>query len=86
MKKLRIFKALSKQEEPNVCWDAIFFNPFLNFNQLPAAKKGFKKRCSSTNVCLFLFCQGFNREEMQRNIKSDCSMHVPFRLNAKAKN
>ena len=34
-------KAVSKQEGPKVCWDACFFNPFLNFNQLPAAKKGF---------------------------------------------
>ena len=34
----------SKQEGTNVCWDSRFFNPFLNFNQLPAAKKGFKKR------------------------------------------
>ena len=35
-------KALSKQEGPNICWDA----RFLNFNQLPAAKKVFKKRAS----------------------------------------
>ena len=39
-------KALSKQEGPNVCWDARFLNSFLNFNQLPAAKKGFKKQAS----------------------------------------
>ena len=35
-------KALSKQEGPNVCWDA----RFLNFDHLPAAKKVLKKRVS----------------------------------------
>ena len=42
-----ITKDPSKQEGSNVCWDARFFNPvFLNLNQLPAAKKVFKKRAS----------------------------------------
>ena len=36
-------KALTKSEGPNVCWDAPFYESFfLNFNQLPAAKKGLK--------------------------------------------
>ena len=41
-----VTKVLSKQEGLNVCWDARFLNPFLNFNQLPAAKKGLKKQAS----------------------------------------
>ena len=32
----------SKQEEPNIFWDA----RFMNLNQLSAAKRGFKKQAS----------------------------------------
>ena len=39
-------KALSKQEGPNICWDTHFLIIFLNFNQLPTAKKGLKKQAS----------------------------------------
>ena len=41
-----VTKVLSKQEGLNVCWDARFLNRFLNFNQLPAAKKGLKNSAS----------------------------------------
>ena len=44
---LKDSKALSKQEMSNVCKDACYLNPFfLNLNQLPAAKKEFKKQSS----------------------------------------
>ena len=40
-------KALSKQEGPNICWDARFLNPFFEFliSSL-LEKKGFKNRAS----------------------------------------
>ena len=38
-----IVKALSKQVEPNVFWDAYFLNPSLNFTQLPGLKKNIPK-------------------------------------------
>ena len=41
--------------------NARFLNPFfLNFNQLPAAKKRFQKTSIPTNVRPFLFHEGFN--------------------------
>ena len=40
-------KALSKQEGPNVCWDACFFNIFFEFESAPCWKiKRLKKRAS----------------------------------------
>ena len=35
-----------KGQITNVCWDAFFLILFLDFNKLPAEKKGFKKRAS----------------------------------------
>ena len=71
MKKLRIFKALSKHEGPNVCWDARFLIFFLNFNQLPAAKKGFKKQASLQRLGSSYFVRtlaGFSTSMQFQNI------------------
>ena len=43
---LTICKALSKQEGQKFRWDADLWILFLNFNQLSAAKKDFKKQAS----------------------------------------
>ena len=50
-------KALSKQEGPNICWDARFLNPFfLNFNQLPAGKKDSKIEYLYKPLVLLILC------------------------------
>jgi hypothetical protein len=49
-------KALTKQEGLNSCWDARFWHVFfLNFNQLPVAKKTCKKRASQQTIGLSYF-------------------------------
>ena len=42
-------KALSKQEGPNIRWDARFFNPFFESESVPSEKKD-KKRASQQRV------------------------------------
>ena len=51
-------KALSKQEGPNFCWDARFFNRL--FESAACCKKRIQKTSILTNVWPFLFCQGFS--------------------------
>ena len=47
-----ILKPLSKQEGPNICWDASFLIPFLNFNQLPAMKKQASQQKVGHSFCV----------------------------------
>ena len=67
-------KALSKQEGPKICWDALFWILFLSFNQLPAAKKGFKKnhpyKRSAILILSGLYCIGFYQSE-KNNLSND---------------
>ena len=60
--KIRKTKALTKQEVPNVCWDAHFFESFfwIFISCLLQKKKKIQKTSIFTNVWSFLFCQGFS--------------------------
>ena len=67
----KLFKALSKQGGPNVCWDARFLNPFIEFESAACCKKRFQKTSIPRNVWPFLFCQGFSKDYLNTCQKSE---------------
>ena len=61
----RVVKALTKQEGPNVCWNAPKMPVlFLNLNQLFPAKKDSYCWSISTNILAFLYLSRFNFPEV----------------------